>query len=51
MNHLPDGARCRCGMKGCIEAYAADYGVLRTAYGVPEQATPPLRSRPRPIRN
>jgi predicted NBD/HSP70 family sugar kinase len=40
MNHLPDGARCRCGMKGCIEAYAADYGVLRTAYGVPEQAMP-----------
>lgn len=40
MNHLPDGARCRCGMRGCIEAYAADYGVLRTAYGVPEQAMP-----------
>jgi len=40
MNHLPDGARCRCGMRGCIEAYAADYGVLRTAYGVPEQAAP-----------
>jgi predicted NBD/HSP70 family sugar kinase len=45
MNHLPDGARCRCGMKGCIEAYAADYGVLRTAYGVPEQA-PPAASVP-----
>ncbi|MDR3470126.1 MAG: ROK family protein [Devosia sp.] len=40
MNHLPDGALCRCGMRGCIEAYAADYGVLRTAYGVPEQAMP-----------
>ena len=40
MNHLPDGARCRCGMLGCIEAYAADYGVLRTAYGVPERAMP-----------
>jgi predicted NBD/HSP70 family sugar kinase len=40
MNHLPDGARCRCGMRGCIEAYAADYGVLRTAYGVPDQAMP-----------
>ena len=40
MNHLPDGARCRCGMRGCIEAYAADYGVLRTAYGVPDQAPP-----------
>lgn len=40
MNHLPDGARCRCGQKGCIEAYAADYGVLRSAYGVPDQVPP-----------
>jgi predicted NBD/HSP70 family sugar kinase len=40
MNHLPDGARCRCGAKGCVEAYAADYGVLRSAYGVPDQAMP-----------
>ena len=40
MNHLPDGARCRCGERGCIEAYAADYGVLRTAYGVPDQSLP-----------
>lgn len=40
MNHIPDGARCRCGMKGCIEAYAADYAVLRSAYGVPDQALP-----------
>ncbi|HTJ56654.1 MAG TPA: ROK family protein [Devosiaceae bacterium] len=40
MNHLPDGALCRCGVKGCIEAYAADYGVLRTAYGVPGSAMP-----------
>jgi predicted NBD/HSP70 family sugar kinase len=40
MNHMPAGALCRCGQKGCIEAYAADYGVLRTAYGVPEQVPP-----------
>ncbi len=40
MNHVPEGARCRCGQRGCIEAYAADYGVLRAAYGVPEQTTP-----------
>ena len=40
MNHLPGGALCRCGQKGCIEAYAADYGVLRTAYGVPDQVAP-----------
>jgi predicted NBD/HSP70 family sugar kinase len=40
MNHVPNGALCRCGMRGCIEAYAADYAVLRTAYSVPETATP-----------
>ena len=40
MNHLPNGALCRCGMRGCIEAYAADYGILRTAFSVPETATP-----------
>ncbi len=40
MNHVPDGPRCRCGQRGCIEAYAADYGVLRTAYGVPDQVPP-----------
>ena len=25
MNHLPDGPLCRCGRRGCVEAYAADY--------------------------
>lgn len=40
MNHNPNGALCRCGMRGCIEAYAADYGVLRTAYSVPETKPP-----------
>ncbi len=40
MNHVPSGALCRCGQKGCIEAYAADYGVLRAAYGVPDQVAP-----------
>jgi len=28
-----DGALCRCGRKGCIEAYAADYGIQRLANG------------------
>jgi predicted NBD/HSP70 family sugar kinase len=45
MNHMPNGALCRCGMRGCIEAYAADYGVLRTAYSVPE-TTPPAPAIP-----
>jgi predicted NBD/HSP70 family sugar kinase len=40
MNHVPNGALCRCGMRGCIEAYASDYGVLRAAYSVPENAAP-----------
>jgi predicted NBD/HSP70 family sugar kinase len=40
MNHIPNGALCRCGMRGCIEAYASDYGVLRAAYSVPETAAP-----------
>lgn len=40
MNHVPNGALCRCGMRGCIEAYAADYGILRTAFSVPETAAP-----------
>lgn len=26
-----NGALCRCGKRGCIEAYAADYGIQRTA--------------------
>ncbi len=40
MNHIPGGALCRCGMQGCIEAYAADYAILRAAYSVPEKAPP-----------
>lgn len=40
MVHIPDGALCRCGTRGCIEAYAADYGVLRAAYSVPDTAPP-----------
>jgi predicted NBD/HSP70 family sugar kinase len=40
MNHVPGGALCRCGMKGCVEAYAADYGILRAAFSVPEHVAP-----------
>jgi predicted NBD/HSP70 family sugar kinase len=47
MNHVPYGALCRCGRRGCIEAYAADYGILRTASGggdneVPHSSVDPL---------
>jgi predicted NBD/HSP70 family sugar kinase/predicted transcriptional regulator len=45
MVHIPNGALCRCGTRGCIEAYAADYGILRTAYGVPD-TTPPAPAVP-----
>jgi glucokinase len=27
----PDGPRCRCGARGCLEAYAGSYGVVRLA--------------------
>lgn len=40
MIHVPGGALCRCGARGCIEAYASDYAVLRAAYSVPEHTTP-----------
>ncbi len=44
MNHLPDGPLCRCGRKGCIEAFAADYAIVRTATGA-DNTAPPLNTR------
>lgn len=46
MNHIPYGALCRCGQMGCIEAYAADYGVLRNARGVPDKSIPAVSVSP-----
>jgi len=40
MNHLPGGPLCRCGRRGCVEAYAADYSILRWANGNPDVAPP-----------
>jgi predicted NBD/HSP70 family sugar kinase len=40
MNHIPHGAPCRCGRRGCIEAYAADYGIMREAHGVRGEEVP-----------
>jgi predicted NBD/HSP70 family sugar kinase len=37
--HL-DGALCRCGQRGCLEAYVADYALLREM-SVGTQLTPP----------
>jgi predicted NBD/HSP70 family sugar kinase len=40
MLHAPDGALCRCGARGCIEAYAGFYAILREAFGVPADKPP-----------
>lgn len=40
MLHIPGGAMCRCGARGCIEAYAGFYAVLRTAFEVPSDTIP-----------
>ena len=31
MIHRPGGALCRCGRRGCVEAYAGDYAIWRNA--------------------
>ncbi|MCT8997982.1 ROK family transcriptional regulator [Chelativorans intermedius] len=33
MIHRPEGALCRCGKRGCIEAYAGNYAIWRRARG------------------
>jgi predicted NBD/HSP70 family sugar kinase len=40
MNHLPDGPLCRCGRRGCVEAYVADYSLLRWASGTAATQAP-----------
>lgn len=40
MLHQPGGALCRCGARGCIEAYAGFYAILRTAFEVPPETLP-----------
>jgi predicted NBD/HSP70 family sugar kinase len=41
MNHIPNGASCRCSRAGCLEAYASDYGILRSAENHSDQLPPP----------
>lgn len=41
MTHRPGGALCRCGRRGCIEAYAGNYAIWRNANRLPED-TPPI---------
>lgn len=40
LTHVPEGALCRCGSLGCIEAYAGGYAILRKAQGLAESAQP-----------
>ena len=40
MVHRPDGALCRCGRRGCIEAYAGNYAIWRNARLGDENAEP-----------
>lgn len=40
MVHHPDGALCRCGQHGCIEAYAGNYAIWRNARGKDGSAAP-----------
>jgi predicted NBD/HSP70 family sugar kinase len=40
MLHRPGGALCRCGSRGCIEANAGDYAILRRYRGDPEDMAP-----------
>lgn len=37
-----DGALCRCGRRGCIEAYAGDYAIWRAAAGGDPQSVPQI---------
>ena len=49
MNHMPGGALCRCGRAGCIEAYASDYAILRSAENLPDNIAPPSSAVDRQI--
>ncbi|SIQ29941.1 Sugar kinase of the NBD/HSP70 family, may contain an N-terminal HTH domain [Rhizobium sp. RU20A] len=40
MLHTPDAGLCRCGARGCVEAAAGFYGILRKAFQVPSDTIP-----------
>lgn len=40
MTHIPDGALCRCGRNGCVEAYAGNYAIWRNALRKDEDSVP-----------
>ncbi|WP_298821645.1 ROK family transcriptional regulator [uncultured Roseibium sp.] len=39
-NHIPGGALCRCGKRGCLEAYLSDYALVRAASHMSETTDP-----------
>ncbi|MCX5515203.1 ROK family protein [Kaistia algarum] len=39
-NHIPGGALCRCGRRGCVEAYVADYAIYRAVENLPPDEPP-----------
>ncbi|WP_284179072.1 ROK family transcriptional regulator [Rhabdaerophilum sp. SD176] len=42
----PDGPQCRCGARGCVESYLADYALLRDAMAISAFADPIRRLYP-----
>ncbi len=38
--HIPGGALCRCGKRGCLEAYLGDYAIQRRILGASEHTDP-----------
>lgn len=40
MTFIEDGALCRCGQRGCIEAYSSNYAILRNAEGLSMDSAP-----------
>ncbi len=47
VSHIPGGPLCRCGRRGCLEAFTADYAIFRDARGLPPD-TDPLDASPTP---
>ncbi len=40
LSHIPEGALCRCGRHGCIEAYAGDYAIYRRSLAADGNTAP-----------
>ncbi|SON54447.1 N-acetylglucosamine repressor [Hartmannibacter diazotrophicus] len=47
VNHVPGGPLCSCGRRGCLEAFTADYAIVREARQLPPDSDP-LEIRPTP---